>query len=108
MSMYCPGDGQSSGMLIPGDRSQSTASRSGFGYGSGFRSSALTTLKIAVLAPIPIASDATITRVDALLRRIIRTAYRRSCNMGGSPQGDFRSTHNAQLPTPKGIGRTMG
>ena len=27
--MYCPGDGQSCGMLMPGDRSHSTASRSG-------------------------------------------------------------------------------
>ena len=45
--MYCPGDGQSCGMLMPGDRSHSTASRSGSGYGSGFSSSALTTLKIA-------------------------------------------------------------
>ena len=72
--MYCPGDGQSSGMLIPGDRSHSTASRSGSGYGSGFSSSALTTLKIAVLAPMPIASDATMTNVDAGVRRIIRNA----------------------------------
>ena len=51
--MYCPGDGQSCGMLMPGDRSHSTARRSGSGYGSGFSSSALTTLKIAVLAPMP-------------------------------------------------------
>ena len=31
MSMYCPGDGQSCGMLMPGDRSHRTASRSGSG-----------------------------------------------------------------------------
>jgi hypothetical protein len=30
-SMYCPGDGQSCGMLMPGDRSHSTARRSGAG-----------------------------------------------------------------------------
>ena len=52
------------GMLMPGDRSQSTARRSGSGYGSGFSSSALTTLKIAVLAPMPMASEATITKVE--------------------------------------------
>ena len=74
MSRYCPGDGQSCGMLIPGDRSHSTASRSGSGYGSGFSSSALTTLKIALLAPMPIASDATITSVSAQLRRSVRLA----------------------------------
>ena len=47
--MYWPGDGQSWGMLIPGERSHRIASRSGSGYGSGLRSSALTTLKIAVV-----------------------------------------------------------
>ena len=36
---------------------------SGVGYGSGFSSSALTTLKIAVLAPMPMASEATMTSV---------------------------------------------
>ena len=65
MSMYWPGDGQSCGMLIPGDRSHRIARRSGSGYGSGLSRSALTTLKIAVLAPMPIASEATITKVEA-------------------------------------------
>ena len=74
MSMYWPGDGQSCGMLMPGERSQSTASRSGSGYGSGFSSSALTTLKIAVLAPMPIASEATMTSVSAQLLRSVRRA----------------------------------
>jgi hypothetical protein len=73
-SMYCPGDGQSCGMLMPGDRSHSTARRSGCGYGSGFSSSALTTLKIAVLAPMPIASDAMITTVSPAERRRVRAA----------------------------------
>ena len=63
--MYCPGDGQSCGMLMPGDRSHSTASRSGSGYGSGLSSSALTTLKMAVLAPMPMASETTITSDNA-------------------------------------------
>ena len=74
MSMYCPGDGQSWGMLMPGDRSHSTARRSGSGYGSGLSISALTTLKTAVLAPMPIASDATITNVRPALRLRVRTA----------------------------------
>src|SRR5262245_29151432 len=77
--MYCPGDGQSWGMLMPGDRSHRTARRSGSGYGRGFSSSALTTLKIAVLAPIPIARDATITNVTPGVRLKVRRAYRRSC-----------------------------
>ena len=72
--MYCPGDGQSCGMLMPGDRSHSTARRSGSGYGSGFSSSALTTLKIAVLAPMPMPSEATITNVRPALRLSVRTA----------------------------------
>ncbi len=36
-------------------------SRSGGGYGSGFRMTPLTTLKIAVLAPMPSASVRTVT-----------------------------------------------
>jgi hypothetical protein len=36
-------------------------------------------LKIAVLAPIPRASDTTATAVNAPFRRIVRKAYRRSC-----------------------------
>src|SRR5262249_42621577 len=78
-SMNCPGDGQSCGMLMPGDRSHNTASLSGSGYGSGLSRSALTTLKTAVLAPIPIASDATITTVRPAVRLNVRRAYRRSC-----------------------------
>ena len=38
-------------------------SREAFGYGSGFRTTPLTTLKIAVFAPIPSASVKTVTRV---------------------------------------------
>ncbi len=51
-------------MPIPGERSHRIASRSGCAYGSGFNSSVLVTLKIAVFAPIPIASDSTITNVS--------------------------------------------
>jgi hypothetical protein len=36
-------------------------SRSGCGYGSGFSSTPLTTLKIALLAPMPSASVRTVT-----------------------------------------------
>ena len=73
--MYCPGDGQSCGMLMPGDRSHRTASRSGSGYGSGFSSSALTTLKIAVLAPMPIAERRDDHEASGpALRRSVRTA----------------------------------
>ena len=72
--MYCPGDGQSCGMLMPGFLIQITARRSGSGYGSGSRSSALTTLKMAVLAPMPMASDATMTNVRPGERRRVRKA----------------------------------
>src|SRR5262245_28720437 len=66
-------------MLIPGDRSHNTARRSGSGYGSGFNSSALTMLKMAVFAPMPMPSDAVITNVAPAWRRQERSAYRRSC-----------------------------
>ncbi|MBV8812760.1 MAG: hypothetical protein JO033_29155 [Acidobacteriaceae bacterium] len=56
-------------MPIPGEWSQMTASRSGCGYGSGRSSRAFTTLKIALLAPIPIAREIIIAAV-AFLRSI--------------------------------------
>ena len=59
---------------MPGERSHSTASRSGSGYGSGSSNSALTTLKIALLAPMPMASEPTITAERAALRRSVRAA----------------------------------
>src|SRR4029079_12998305 len=77
-SMNCPGDGQSCGLLRPGDRRHSTAQRSGSGYGSGLSNSALTTLKTAVFAPMPMASDATITEVRPAVRLNVRNAYRTS------------------------------
>ena len=43
-------------MLSPGARCQTATSRSGSWYGSGFSNTPYTTLKIAVLAPIPNAS----------------------------------------------------
>ena len=92
-SMNCPGDGQSCGMLMPGDRSHNTVNRSGSGYGSGLSKSALTTLKTAVFAPIPIASDATTTKVRPALRLNVRRAYRMSCRksvMGRSMLGRLR------------------
>src|SRR5690242_1348657 len=78
-SMTWPGDGPSCGMLMPGARSHRTTSRSGCGYGSGLSRSALTTLNTAVFAPIPIASDATITVVRPAVRLKVRSAYRMSC-----------------------------
>jgi len=49
-------------------------SRSGSGSGSGRSSSAFTTLKMAVFAPIPIASDKTATSANAGLFANIRNA----------------------------------
>src|SRR5262245_2552662 len=100
-SMYCPGDGQSCGMLMPGDRSHNTVSRSGSGYGRGLSKSALTTLKTAVFAPIPIASDATITPVRPAVRLKVRRAYRRSCRksvIAASMQESPSSTQHTAEP----------
>jgi hypothetical protein len=49
-------------------------SRSALGYGSGFSSTLLTTLKTAVLAPMPIASVISATPVNVGLRRRARSA----------------------------------
>jgi hypothetical protein len=74
MSKYCPGEGQSCGILMPGFLIQMTASRSGSGYGSGLSSSALMTLNMAVLAPMPRASDTTMTNVKPGEPRMARSA----------------------------------
>ena len=48
--------------------------RSGSGYGSGWRSTASTTVKMAVLAPMPRASAAKAMDVKPMFRRIVRKA----------------------------------
>ena len=51
------------GRLTPGALWSSVTSSSGFGYGSAFSSTPSTTLKMAVFAPMPIASVNTATAV---------------------------------------------
>ena len=72
--MYCPGDGQSCGMPMPGERSQSTVRRLGPEYGRGLRKRALAPLKMAELAPIPRARERTMTLVRARLLARVRRA----------------------------------
>jgi len=55
MSKYCAGENQSSAMFKPGERFHRITSRSASLYGRGCNSSALATLKIDVLAPMPMA-----------------------------------------------------
>src|SRR5579862_1087882 len=52
--------------------------RSGSGYGSGFKSTVLTTEKMAVLAPMPSASAAIAVIVNPGVRRSIRSVCLRS------------------------------
>ena len=77
MSKYCAVENQSSSMFRPGDRFHRIASRSASAYGSGRTSSAYATLKIAVFAPMPIASDkiaaVAILRLTSRPRRIMRS-----------------------------------
>jgi hypothetical protein len=54
--------------------------RSDSGYGSGRSSTALTTEKMAVLAPMPSASAATVISVSSGRLAIILTPYRTSCH----------------------------
>jgi hypothetical protein len=51
-------------------------SRSGSGYGRGFNSSPLTTLKRAVFAPIPIASERMAATIGPGVRDSVRIAKR--------------------------------
>src|SRR5215469_8795358 len=90
--MYSPGDGQSRKMPMPGECSHTAASRSGCGYGKGCNRSASITLKMAVLAPMPIASESTMATLEPKFLRIIRRAYWRSCQrvcMGTPEHADY-------------------
>jgi len=60
-------------MLSPGAVSQTPTSLSGSGYGSGFSKTVLTTLNIAVFAPIPTASVISVTVVNIGERINLRT-----------------------------------
>jgi hypothetical protein len=62
----------------PGAVYATDTSSSAFGYGSGLRSTLLTTLKTAVLAPIPIASVNRAITVNVGLRRNNRSPCRMS------------------------------
>src|SRR6266542_858000 len=71
-------------MLSPGARCQTPTRRSGSGNGSGFSSTPYTTLKIAVLAPIPNARVRTATAAKPGCFRSMRAAQRRSCERPAS------------------------
>ena len=62
------------GMLPSGKARVRTTILSASGYGRGRSSTALTTVKMAVLAPIPSASVSTATAVNPGLFSIVRTA----------------------------------
>src|SRR6476620_6089765 len=78
MSRYWPTESQSRGTLRPGDRCQTIAIRSALLYGSGRRISALATLKIAVFAPMPIASETIAIAANTGDLPSTRTPWRRS------------------------------
>ena len=65
-------------MLTPGAVCHRPTSRSGSANGSGLRRTAFTTLKIAVLAPIPNASVINVASVNTGVRARRRAACRRS------------------------------
>jgi hypothetical protein len=77
---YDQGSASRAGSLpIAGRARLSAMRRSGSRNGSGRRSIAFTALKMAVLAPMPIASVSTATAVKPGVRRKARRANRRSC-----------------------------
>ena len=77
-------------LSTPGGRSSST-SRPGSRYGSGLRRTALTTLKIAVVAPMPRASVIRAVAVKAGALRSERTASAKSAKGGASGHLDAES-----------------
>jgi len=67
--------------LVPSFRASGSTTRPASGNGSGARSTERTTLKIAVVDPMPNASVTTAAPVNAALRRSERTACAASCTM---------------------------
>src|SRR5436305_90302 len=65
----------------PGGFSRTRTILSTFAYGRGFKRTPSTKLKMAVFAPIPIASVRTATAVKPRLFRNVRKPYRRSCRI---------------------------
>ena len=77
---------KSGGVVAPPIRSgrwtvvlKTCTSASGCGYGSGRRSTAFTTAKIAALPPMPSASVSSVAAVNTGFASSVRTAYFRSC-----------------------------
>src|ERR1051326_8816060 len=68
--------------------------RSGCVTPAGFRSTSFTTLKLAVLAPMPSASAATAVMVKPGLLASVRQAMRRSDGIGNGPPG-LKTSANA-------------
>src|SRR5215469_11812830 len=79
--------------------SHSMTSWPAFGYGRGLKRTAFTTLKMAVLAPIPSASVNTATKAKPGLLRNCRNAKRRSCarpTMSGSLSCSHKLCHSVR------------
>src|SRR5262249_54080837 len=87
---------QSCVMLRPGERFQRMTSRSASAYGSGRSSSACATLKTAVVAPIPRASDSAAVAANAGVLTKPRRAMRQSCSASRTP----RCYHPPRMRTP--------
>src|ERR1700744_2743129 len=80
-------------------------SRFGCGKGSGARRTALSRLKMAVVAPMPRASVRTTLRVNAGVLRSWRRAKRRSEKKTGEKAGEFM--HSPQRESVPGSYRSM-
>ena len=81
---YVAGPCSSRRILSPGARCQTPTRRSGSWNGNAFSSTPYTTLKIAVLAPIPKASVRAATTAKPGCFRSMRAAQRRSCERPAS------------------------
>jgi hypothetical protein len=80
----------------PSPLDHTSTSRSDCGYGSGRSKTASTTLKIAVLAPMPNASVSTVTTANPGLRNSVRIAKRRSLSMRGTSDGRVEAARHVR------------
>src|SRR5213083_2856686 len=77
------------------DTHENSPSRSGSGTAIGFQTAASIRLKIALVAPMPSASDRTATAVNPGERRSCRHAYRPSATSSSSSRSPSASRHSS-------------
>src|ERR1700743_3878694 len=82
----------------PGAVCHTPTNDSGCGYGNGFRSTPSTTLKTAVLAPMPAVNVKSVTMVNAGVRQSLRRISRNSLKKEFTLSSENQAVEACELP----------